>query len=341
MGAYAGVEGTLLPQDRGILGRVVRTRQPQQVLDVRTDPDYIPRLPDVRAQMTLPLIARERFIGVLILETAHPHRFETDTFEFIQLLAGRIAGALDNAFAYESMKQLAADLDSFSQTVAHDLQNPLGLVMGYAGYLKSDLPVLPQAEILEHLNQIELGAHKMRSIIQELLFLSRAQTPGEIQRSSLDMGAIVRGALGGLALLAQDRKAEFEVQEDWPAAVGYAPWIEEVWANYISNAIKYGGTPPCVSLGATVQADGTIRFWVRDNGPGLPPEHRAAAFDRYTRFDANRAEGHGLGLSIVKRIIEKLNGLVGVDDAPGGTGCEFYFTLPPAGQVIDWPTPRQ
>ena len=56
----------------------------------------------------------------------------------------------------------------------------------------------------------------------------------------------------------------------WPTAIGYGPWIEEIWANYISNALKYGGPSPQVEVGSTLQEDGTIRFWTRDHGPGLP-----------------------------------------------------------------------
>ncbi|MCK4449343.1 MAG: HAMP domain-containing histidine kinase, partial [Anaerolineae bacterium] len=108
---------------------------------------------------------------------------------------------------------------------------------------------------------------------------------------------------------------------------GYPLWVEEVWANYLSNAIKYGGQPPRVELGATVQADGYVCFWVRDNGDGIPPEERAHLFTPFTRLDRTRAQGHGLGLSIVRRIVEKLGGQVGVESEMG-RGSVFTFTLP-------------
>jgi two-component system sensor histidine kinase/response regulator len=117
--------------------------------------------------------------------------------------------------------------------------------------------------------------------------------------------------------------------ETWPAALGYAAWVEEVWTNYISNAIKYGGTPPRIDLGATVQPDEMIRFWVKDNGRGLTPAEQERLFTEFARLQQVRAEGHGLGLSIVRRIVEKLGGTVGVEVTPE-QGCEFYFTLPAA-----------
>ena len=100
-----------------------------------------------------------------------------------------------------------------------------------------------------------------------------------------------------------------------------------MWANYLSNAIKYGGPSPRVELGATEQADGKVRFWVRDNGPGIPAEKQAGLFRSFTRLDQARAKGHGLGLSIVQRIVEKLGGQVGVESEVG-RGSVFAFSLP-------------
>jgi signal transduction histidine kinase len=106
--------------------------------------------------------------------------------------------------------------------------------------------------------------------------------------------------------------------------------VEEVWVNYISNAIKYGGASgqtPRVELGATPLDAGFVRFWVRDNGRGLSPADQARLFTQFERLNQARATGHGLGLSIVKRIVEKLGGQVAVSSTIGA-GSEFSFTLP-------------
>ena len=113
-------------------------------------------------------------------------------------------------------------------------------------------------------------------------------------------------------------------------ALGYGPWIEEVWVNYLSNALKYGGmpsAPPRIELGAEPQPDGLVRFWMRDYGPGIPTESQAHLFTQFTRLDQVRAKGHGLGLSIVRRIVEKLGGQVGVISQVG-QGSTFFFALP-------------
>ena len=96
---------------------------------------------------------------------------------------------------------------------------------------------------------------------------------------------------------------------------------------YISNAIKYGGQPPRVELGATMQTDSKARFWVRDDGPGLNAEAQTKLFTPFTQLSQVRTNGHGLGLSIVRRIVEKLGGQVGMETKLG-QGSTFFFTLP-------------
>jgi two-component system sensor histidine kinase/response regulator len=149
----------------------------------------------------------------------------------------------------------------------------------------------------------------------------------EVQAELLDMGTVVAEVRQRLAQLIEEHQAETILPDAWPVALGYGPWVEEVWANYLSNAIKYGGPSPRVELGATAQPDGMIRFWVRDNGPGLTRDEQARLFKSFTQRRQVRISGHGFGLSIVRRIVEKLGGQVGVESKVG-EGSVFYFTLP-------------
>ncbi len=218
------------------------------------------------------------------------------------------------------------ELDAFAHTVAHDLKNPLTLLIGYSSLLQKRHAEMSNEDLGRYLNLMARGGRKMTNIIEELLLLASVRKVEEAEMVPLDMAGVVAEVQGRLASLIEEYQAEIVLPEGWPRALGYGPWVEEVWANYLSNAIKYGGQPPRVELGATEQADGFVRFWVGDNGAGLTPEEQARLFTPFTRLHHVRAEGHGLGLSIVQRIAEKLGGQVGVE-SQAGQGCVFFFSL--------------
>jgi signal transduction histidine kinase len=229
------------------------------------------------------------------------------------------------------LEKQVQELDAFAHTVAHDLKNPLGGVIGYAEFLVDEFSDgdtasgMSDEEIKDMLQGIVRSGHRMDRIITELLLLSRLRE-GDVEVQPLDMAAVVAEVQQRLAYMIEQYQAEMVLPETWPTALGYAPWVEEVWANYISNALKYGGCPPHVTLGVTPQPDGKLRFWVRDNGEGLPPEVQEKLFTPFTQLHQVRAEGQGLGLSIVQRIVERLGGDVGVESTVG-QGSTFFFTL--------------
>jgi signal transduction histidine kinase len=202
----------------------------------------------------------------------------------------------------------------------------LSLIIGFAEVLEQDYAELPDEELGRHLCLMARNGRKMSNIIDELLLLAAVRKV-EVDMGPLDMASIVTEAQQRLVYMIREHQAEIVLPDTWPVALGYAPWLEAVWVNYLSNAIKYGGGPPRVEVGATVQPDGMIRFWVQDNGPGIPPEAQTRLFTLFARLDQVRANGHGLGLSIVRRIVEKLGGQVGVE-SKAGRGSVFSFTLP-------------
>lgn len=226
--------------------------------------------------------------------------------------------------------------------------------------MEQSYDTLSPGELQEAIQTMLRSSEKLDIIINELLLLAGVRKE-DVVSVPLDMGGIVLEACARFLLVIQETGARVSMPDPaaWPVALGHAPWIEEVWANYISNALKYGsrpreGIPPHAELGYTILDFGVpvldspspfpldamhilqstiknpqskIVFWVRDNGPGLTPEAQAKLFVPFTRLEQVRARGHGLGLSIVRRIVEKLGGEVGVVSAPGEGSC-FYFTLP-------------
>jgi signal transduction histidine kinase len=225
------------------------------------------------------------------------------------------------------------ELDAFAHTAAHDLKNPLALIVSLAYALDENYASLSGEELKENLHIVKSTAFKMCSIVDELLLLAEVRK-ADVKLEPLDMAAAVTAARERLIQMIEEYQATIVLPSTWPPALGYRPWVEEVWANYLSNAMKYGGSPPQVELGATPQPDGMVRFWVRDSGPGIAQEDLARLFNPFTRLSRLRFSGHGLGLSIARRIVEKLGGQVGAESQTG-QGSLFFFTLPAAPAPMD------
>ena len=229
----------------------------------------------------------------------------------------------------KQLQQRNEDLDAFSHTVAHDLKSPLATVMGFSDLIIQDYSNLSEKEIKEFIESIITTGSKMQGIIDSLLLLANVRI-AYVKTEELNMGEIVSESLSSLKLMIEKSNAKIITPKKWLKAIGYAPFIEVVWTNYISNAIKYSGTPPHIEIGSEIINTGKtqnrmLRFWIQDNGEGISEENQKQLFKRFERLDQVKIEGHGLGLSIVRRIIERLGGKVGMKN---NNGSLFYFTLP-------------
>jgi signal transduction histidine kinase len=290
-----------------------------------------------RFYICVPMLTQDGLIGTLNLGADEPDAYSQEQIEIVREVANSLAIAIHHAHLHEQVRQHAAELevrnaelDAFAHTVAHDLQDPLGLVIGFADTINQDWPKIPSDEVRNYLQIISRTGRKMNNIVHELLLLAEVRKH-EVEAEPLEMGSIVAEAQLRLMHLIEEHGAEINLPDAWPLALGYGPWVEEVWVNYLSNAIKYGGQPPHVDLGASLEADNTVRFWVRDYGHGVPPEAQPRLFVPFTRLAQAQAQGHGLGLSIVRHIMDKLGGQVSVEsEGVPGRGCVFSFTLPRA-----------
>jgi two-component system, sensor histidine kinase and response regulator len=233
------------------------------------------------------------------------------------------------------------ELDAFAHTVAHDIRNPVAQMVGTVQILVESDTELPPVDRDKSLHLLLRTGEKLTNIIDELLLLAGLRHV-EVQLEPLNMAAIVNEALTRLRHVLDQAQAEVTLPdaESWPTVHGHPAWVEEVWVNYISNACKYGRVddrPPRITLGADPtgfeNSSGRMmfRFWARDFGIGTASDDQSRLFTPFTRLDQVRIRGHGLGLSIVRRIVEKLGGDVSVkSDGMPGHGSEFSFTLPAA-----------
>ncbi|MCK5717876.1 MAG: response regulator [Thiomargarita sp.] len=217
------------------------------------------------------------------------------------------------------------ELDAFTQFVVNDLKNPL---LRQAGFTK----VLMKSNLLDNnlltfLQEIEEARHQMVELVDNMGLLAKTHNQ-DLMMEPLDMEKIMVTVQHRFSTMIDKYQAEITFQETWPTVLGYTPWIEKILETYISNGLKYGGTPPTLELGATLQDDNMVQFWVRDNGLGLRTEQRKQLFSPL--LDISKAkftqEGYGLKLSIVRLLIEKCGGHVAVSSEVG-RGSTFSFTL--------------
>ncbi|NDJ79365.1 MAG: HAMP domain-containing histidine kinase, partial [Chloroflexi bacterium] len=222
---------------------------------------------------------------------------------------------------------LIAELNAFARTVAHDLKSPLTVVVGYAELTMMNCCDDLEDDTMQFMQEIFSMASKMGRIIDELLTLSSIRQQ-DVTLHPVNMWGVIKEAEYRLRRQIELSGATITLPDEWPTTMGYMPWLEEVWVNYLSNAIKYGGDPPRIELGSDLLDDGWVRFWICDNGDGISPDQQAGLFAEFERLDQVQVKGHGLGLSIVRRIVEKLGGSVAVESSgQPGEGSVFSFTL--------------
>jgi K+-sensing histidine kinase KdpD len=325
----------------GIAGWVAQRRESAVVPDAREDFRFFSGIDEqtgfhTTSLLAVPLWIHDRVIGVLEVVNKRAGEFTWNDRVLAETLAASAAIAIENARLTETLRQRTLDLqashkqlDAFAHAMADDIRASLGLIVSFAQMLEKDHTTLSDKELRHYLHTIAVRGDEMVSAVDELL-ATQTGPPQEVEEemASLDTTGIVAVALERLAYIIERYKAEIILPESWPVVLGYAPWVEEVWANYIHNAIRYGGRPPRVELGFDVDGS-TVRFWVRDNGRGLLPEEQVRLFAPSARRERVHDTQYGLGLALVQRIVEKLGGQVGVE-SDEGQGNLFYFTLPAA-----------
>jgi PAS domain S-box-containing protein len=259
-----------------------------------------------------------------------------EQLESLRLFAGYAGLAIENArlntaleddlnhrkMLIKELENKNAELERFTYTVSHDLKSPLVTITGFLGFLERDALAGNAEQVRRGINRINNAAHKMQALLNDLLELSRI---GRIMNPPEDISftEIVHEAVDHLRGRLDEINAIVEIQRDLPIVRGDHVRLVEVVQNLIENAAKYSAPNrrPRIELGMEETA-----FFVRDNGIGIAPEYHDNIFGLFNKLDAN-AEGTGIGLTLVKRIIEVHGGKIWVE-SESGRGATFYFTLP-------------
>ncbi|HSH03092.1 MAG TPA: GAF domain-containing protein [Anaerolineae bacterium] len=329
---------TVLLAGQGVAGWVAKHKESIVVNDLQGREQFannlqMHHLMQTKSLVAAPLIVRDTVLGVLEIVNKEEGPFSPRDRHLVETLAVSAALALDNAALMTRLQQGAfelrvknEELDAFAHTVAHNLRSKVAHLLGFAQMMQADWERLAAEDIELYLETMINSGYKMQDIIDELLLLSQIRNT-EVQLKRLAMGELVKEVLERLHVDIMASGATIEVADEWPVAWGYGPWVEEAWINYVSNGLKYGGTPPHLVLGANEAENGFVSFWVEDNGQGLTAAQQKGLFTPFTRLNQVHVEGYGLGLSIVRRIMEKLGGAVWVESEVG-KGSRFEFLLP-------------
>jgi PAS domain S-box-containing protein len=224
----------------------------------------------------------------------------------------------------EELERSNKDLEQFAWVASHDLKEPLRAVSNYVQLLERRYGDLLDGEGKRFIGFAVDGAKRMRQLINDLLAFSRIGTRGK-KLAPIDSGAALARALKSLALVIEETGAEVTT-ETLPVVWGDKGQLAQVFQNLIGNAIKFCETEPRITVSAT-RADNGWRFFVSDNGIGMEKSHLEKVFEVFQRLHTReRYNGTGIGLAVVRKIVERHGGKIRVESVPG-EGSVFSFTL--------------
>jgi signal transduction histidine kinase len=278
-----------------------------------------------RSALAVPLLAHGRLLGRLLLISSGPRRYGPRDLAMAEAIAQRAALSLENARLYRSAKRATEVRDEVMGIVAHDLRNPLQLITTDAEQLRRSGP----EQAREIGAEIGAAASRMNRLIADLLDATRLEAGRfSVSPGRLHIAEVISAVVETQAPLVSSRSLELR------AAI--SPDLPEIWADYdrllqvfenlVGNAMKFTRPGGKITLGA--DAHGTeIVFSVSDTGSGIPESDLPHVFDRFWQAPKGRHRGAGLGLPIVKGIVEAHGGRVWVQSSVG-EGSVFYFTIP-------------
>jgi len=295
----------------------------------------------IHAWMAVPLRVKGQMLGIIALDGYQVGQFSERDAQLAVTYANQVAIALENARLFSDLqaelslrKKLIlelenknAELERFTYTVSHDLKSPLFTIRGFLGYLEQDAAAGNQVRLKSDMQRITDATDKMQRLLNELLELSRV---GRLKNESTyfpfvelarEASELVQGQI-------MERGIAVHIDPDLPEVYGDRPRLTEVLQNLLDNAAKFMGDQkePYIKIGRDGDEDGKPIFYVRDNGMGIASEHFERVFGLFNKLDP-KTNGTGIGLALVKRIIEVNGGRIWVQSQVG-TGSTFFFTLP-------------
>lgn len=287
--------------------------------------------------LAVPVISRGEAIAIMSLYWEEKPIITEREFNLVSMITNQAASAIQNARLYQEtlsntreLKAANDELENFVYTVSHDLKSPIVSIQGFASILLQEFTTDLNEEARHFLSRIQFNANRMEKLIRDLLELSRigrVVNPFEL----VDSRQIVLEAQNELIYQIQEQKIELRVAVDLPPVFCDRNRLVQVFSNLIGNAVKYIGQPetPLIEVGWE-PVENAIQFFVRDNGIGIERQYFEKIFGLFQILNPAEGDekiGTGVGLTIVKRIVENHGGRIWVDSEKGH-GATFYFTIP-------------
>ena len=281
-----------------------------------------------------PMIARNEVIGVVAVQAFETQiRYSRKHMRLLQLIANQAAPAVENARAYAVLERRVTErtaelqksneaLEDFVYTASHDLKAPLRAILGFSQFLVEDFGTRLSEEGKLYIDRMSASAKQMERLINDLLELSRV---GRIKEpyEETDIEQLLSLTI---STLAPDQKVSIRIEGPMPKIECERVRIGQVFANLISNSIKYNDKKhPAIIIGFEDSGD-EVEFFVTDNGPGIEERHFEKIFKIFQRLSTDES-GTGIGLALVKKIIEDHKGRIWVESEVG-KGATFRFKLP-------------
>ncbi|HSM70502.1 MAG TPA: ATP-binding protein [Anaerolineales bacterium] len=300
----------------------------------------------IHGWMAIPMRARGKLIGFMALDSRKPGQYKESDAQFALTFANQVAIALENARLFSDLQtELAvrqnliselesknAELERFTYTVSHDLKSPLFTIRGFLGYLEEDAFAGNRDRMRSDMQRITDATNRMQQLLNELLELSRI---GRMKNESemILFVDLVREAVELVHGRIMQRGVAVHIDADMQNVYGDRQRLLEVVQNLVDNAAKFTSDrpEPRIEIGQDGDEDGMPIFHVRDNGIGIPREHHERIFGLFNKLDV-KSEGTGIGLALVRRIVEVHGGRIWVQ-SEAGQGTTFFFTLPSGPEV--------
>ncbi len=289
----------------------------------------------VQSVLFVPLRNETRVIGILGAYARAPERFGQDDIDFLRLAAELVAIALENARAYRAVEDLGQERERFSFRVAHNLRAPLAAMVSMLDVLGEGYTGGMNPTQLQYLQRVKRRATSLSELVNELMVLATSHgIRGDLTRVPVDLSGLVAHVGRTFQDKATERDQHFTVDapEGLPPVSGDPEMLERMLENLVSNAIKYTPKGGAVRLGVSSAPDGRLLLEVSDSGIGIPQAVQQRLFTEFFRAENAKAmetAGTGLGLVIVRDIVERHGGTIRLESEEG-RGTTFFVTLSPA-----------